>query len=102
MVEKAAYIGLDDVIHTPLLDGAPQVVEAVVRAPAGTVAVAAIFERRLENGFQHAFRGQFHYLVFEAADPQRAALLTARLRNVTPSLRLRAVSHPLQAGGQIG
>jgi hypothetical protein len=100
-IEKATYIGFDDVVNTLLLDGLSQRIKAVMGAPSGTITVATVFEHRLENGFQHTLRGQFHYLIFEATDPQWAPLLTAWLRNVTPSLCLWTISHPSQTGRQI-
>jgi hypothetical protein len=72
-----------------------------MRVSPRSVAVAAVVKQRLEQRFQHAFCGQFHDLVLEAADPQRSPFFTARLRNIRPTLRLRSVTHPLQAGGQI-
>src|SRR5262249_56141488 len=85
MIQKAAYVRFDEVIHTLLLDGASQGIQALVRTPLGTVAVATVFEERLEQGFEHAFGGQFHNLVFEAPHPQLPTFLTSRLPLHPPS-----------------
>src|SRR5215471_11944962 len=100
-VEKAAYVRFDEVMHTLLLDGASQCIQALVRTPLGTVAVATVFEERLEQWCEHAFGGQFHHLVFEAAHPQWPPFLTSRLRDIHPALGLRPVAHPLEASGPI-
>ena len=69
--------------------------------PLGAVAIATRFKQRLEEWFEHPLGGEFHDLVLEAADPQRAPRLTARLRNVDPALGLGTVAHPFEAGGEI-
>src|SRR2546427_10319109 len=43
-VEKAAYVRFDEVIHTLLLDGASQCIQALVRTPLGALAIATVFE----------------------------------------------------------
>src|SRR5262249_58956741 len=93
-VQKAAYVRFDEVMHTLLLDGASQCIQALVRTPLGAVAIATVFEERLEQWFEHAFGGQFHHLVFEAAHPQRPPFLTAPLRGIHPALVFRPVAHP--------
>jgi hypothetical protein len=100
-VEEAAYVGLYEDVDPLLLEGASQYVEALVRTTLGAVAVATLLEQRLEEWFEHTLGGQFHNFVLEAADPQRAPRLTARLGNVYPSLGLGTVSHAFEAGGQI-
>src|SRR5687768_5941918 len=101
VIEKPANIGLDQVIDTLLLEGPSQYIEALVRAAPRTVAIATLFEQGLEQRFNHPFGGQFHNLVLEAADPERSTLLTPGLRDIHPTLGLRPVAHPLEAGGQI-
>src|SRR4029450_784196 len=100
-IQKATYVRFDAVIHTLLLDGASQCLQTLVRTPLGTVAVATVFEERLDQGFEHAFGGQCHNLVFEAAHPRRPTLLTPRLRDIHPALGLRPVAHPFEASGPI-
>ena len=50
-IEEATYVGLDDIVNTLLLNGLPQRIDAVVRAPSRSIAVATVFEHGLENGF---------------------------------------------------
>ena len=50
-IEEATYVGFDDVVNTLLLNGLPQRIDAVVRAPSWSVAVATVFEHGLEDGF---------------------------------------------------
>jgi hypothetical protein len=71
-IEETSYVGFDDVVNTLLLNGLPQRIDTVVRAPSWAIAIATVFEHRLENGFQHTSGGQFHDLVLEAADTQRS------------------------------
>jgi hypothetical protein len=96
-VEEAAYVSLYEDVDPLLLEGAPQCVKTLVRATLGTVAVATVVEQRLKKWFKHTLGGEFHDLIFKAADAQRSSLLTARLRNVYPALGVRAVSHPFEA-----
>src|SRR5262245_9283424 len=96
-IEEAAYVSLYEDVDPLLLEGAPQCVKTLVRATLGTVAVATVVEQRLKKWFKHTLGGEFHDLIFKAADAQRSSLLTARLRNVYPALGVRAVSHPFEA-----
>src|SRR2546423_13488849 len=98
-VEEATYVGLYEDVDSLLLEGASQCVKALVGTPLGAVAIATLFKQRLEEWFEHPLGGEFHDLVFEAADPQRALRLTARLGNVYPALGLGTVSHAFEAGG---
>jgi hypothetical protein len=41
-IEKATYIGFDDVVNTLLLDGLSQRIKAVMGAPSGTITVATL------------------------------------------------------------
>src|SRR2546421_965459 len=100
-VEAATYVGLYEDVDSLLLEGASQCVKALVGTPLGAVAIATLFKQRLEEWFEHPLGGEFHDLVFEAADPQRALRLTARLGNVYPALGLGTVSHAFEAGGPI-
>jgi len=100
-VEEATYVGLYEDVDTLLLEGASQCVKALVGTTLGAVAIATLFEQRLEEWFEHPLGGEFHDLVLEAADPQRALRLTARLGNVYPALGLGTVAHPFEAGGEI-
>jgi len=86
-VEEATYVGLYEDVDSLLLEGASQCVKALVGTTLGTVAIATLFEQRLEEWFEHPLGGEFHDLVLEAADP-RALRLTARLGNVDPALGL--------------
>ena len=101
MIQKATYVGFYETVHTLWLDGTSQCIAALVLTPLGPVALATLFDYRLEPWRQHTLGGQCHALVLDAADPQWAAFLIARLRDVHPALGLRTVAHPLQAGGQI-
>ena len=67
----------------------------------GAVTIATILEQRFEEWFEHPLGSEFHDLVLEAADPQRAPRLTAWLGNVDPALGLGMVSHLFEAGGEI-
>src|SRR2546426_4184564 len=100
-VEAAAYVGLYEDVDLLLLEGASQCVEALVRTMLGAVAVATLLAQRLEEWFEHLLGSQLHTLVLEAANPQRASRLTARLGNGYPALGLGTVSHPFEAGGHI-
>jgi hypothetical protein len=100
-VEEATYVGLYEDVDSLLLEGASQCVKALVRTPLGAVAIATLFEQRLKQWFKHPLGGEFHDLVLEAADPQRALRLTARLGNIYPALGLGTVAHPCEAGGEI-
>src|SRR5262249_40618149 len=100
-VEEAAYVGLYEDVDPLLLEGASQCVKALVRTTLRAVAVATLLEQRLEERFEHPLGSEFHDLVLEAADPQRAPRLAARLGNVYPALGLGTVSHPCEAGGEI-
>jgi hypothetical protein len=73
VIEEASNVGFDDYVYSLLLDGPPYGVKAMMGVAPGSVTVATIVKQRLEQRFQHAFRGQFHYLVLEAADPQRVS-----------------------------
>src|SRR5215831_7645730 len=86
MIQKAAYVGLYEDVDPLLLEGASQCVQALVGTTLRAVAVATRLEQRLEEWFEHPLGGEFHELVLEAADPQRAPRLTARLGNVDPAL----------------
>src|SRR2546423_2853043 len=99
-IQEATYVGLYEDVDSLLLEGASQCVKALVGTPLGAVAIATLFKQRLEEWFEHPLGGEFHDLVFEAADPQRALRLTARLGNVYPALGLGTVSHAFEAGGQ--
>jgi len=87
-VEEATYVSLYEEVDALLLEGASQCVKALVGTTLGTVAIATLFEQRLKQWFEHSLGGEFHDLVLEAADPQRALRLTARLGNVYPALGL--------------
>ena len=50
-VEKPAYVGLDEVIHTLLLEGPTQCIQTLVRTPLGPVAVATFFDLGLKQRF---------------------------------------------------
>jgi hypothetical protein len=100
-VEEAASVGLYEEVDTFLLESASQSVKAPVRTMLGAVAVATLFEPRLEEWFEYPLGGEFHDLVLEAADPQRASRLTARLGNVYPTLGLGTVAHAFEAGGEL-
>jgi hypothetical protein len=100
-VEAATYVGLYEDVDTLVLEGASPCVQALVGTTLGAVAIATLFEQRLEEWFEHPLGGEFHDLVLEAADPQRALRLTARLGNVYPALGLGTVAHPFEAGGEI-
>src|SRR5262245_14169252 len=100
-VEEATYVGLYEDVDSLLLEGASQCVQALVRTPLGAGAIAPRFEPRLKEWFEHPLGGEFHALVLEAADPQRALRLTARLGNIYPALGLGTVAHPFEAGGAI-
>jgi hypothetical protein len=100
-IQEATYVGFYEDVDSFLLEGASQCVQALVGTPLGAVAIATLFEQRLEEWFEHPLGGEFHDLVFEAADPQRALRLTARLGNVYPALGLGTVSHAFEAGGEL-
>jgi len=100
-VEEATYVGLYEDVDPLLLEGASQCVKALVGTTLRAVAVATLLEQRLEEWFEHPLGGEFHDLVLEAADPQRALRLTARLGNIYPALGLGTVTHPFEAGGEI-
>src|SRR4030095_2059423 len=63
--------------------------------------IYTLFEQRLKEWFEYPLGGEFPALVLEAADPQRALRLTARLGNIYPALGLGTVTHPFEAGGEI-
>src|SRR5215475_12654640 len=100
-VEEATYVGLYEDVDPLLLEGASQCVKALVGTTLRAVAVATLLAQQLEEWFEHPLGGEFHDLVLEAADPQWASRLTARLRNVYPALGLGTIAHPFEAGGQI-
>src|SRR5215467_6095948 len=100
-VEEATYVGLYEDVDTLLLEGASQCVQALVGTMLRAVAVATLLEQRLEEWFEHPLGGEFYDLILEAAEPQRAPRLTARLGHVDPALGLGTVSHPFEAGGEI-
>jgi hypothetical protein len=100
-VEKAAYVGLYEDVDTLLLEGTSQCVKALVGTMLRAVAVATLLEQRLEERFEYPLGSEFHDLVLEAADPQRAPRLAAWLGNVDPALGLGTVAHPFEAGGEI-
>jgi hypothetical protein len=100
-VEEATDVGPYEDVDSLVLEGASQCVKALVGPPLGAVALATLFEQRLEEWFEHPLGGEFHDLVFDAADPQRALRLTARLGNVYPALGLGTVSHAFEAGGEL-
>ena len=97
MIQEAAYVSLYEDVDPLLLEGAPQCVKTLVGATLGAVAVATVIEQRLKKWCEHPLGGEFHDLVFKAADPQRPSLLTARLGNVYPALGVRSVAHPFEA-----
>ena len=101
MIQVATYVGLYEDVDTLLLEGASQCVKALVGTTLGAVAIATILEQRLEEWFEYPLSGEFHDLVLEAADSQRAPRLTAWLGNVYPALGLGSVSHPFEAGGEL-
>jgi hypothetical protein len=96
-VENAAHVGLYEVVHPLLLDRPSPCIPALVRTPLGAVARAAVCAEGLEPRFDHPLGGSLHHLVLEAAHPQRATRLPARLGHRRPPFGLRTVAHPLQA-----
>ena len=100
-IQEAVYVGLYEDVDMLLLEGASQCVKALVGTTLRAVAVATLLEQRLEEWFEHSLGSEFHDLVLEAADPQWAPRLAARLRNVYPALGLGTVAHPFEAGGEI-
>src|SRR5262249_8898932 len=99
-VEEAAYVGLYEGVEPLWPEGASQRVKALVGTTLRAVAVATLLEQRLAERFEHPLGGEFHDLVLEAADPQRASRLATRLRNVDSALGLGTVAHPFEAGGE--
>jgi len=100
-VAKAADVGLDEVVHPLLRDRPSQHIQALVRTPLGAIAIAAVCAEGREQRVDHPLGGPLPHRVLEAAHPQRATRLTARLRNRQPPFGLRTVSHPLQASRPI-
>jgi hypothetical protein len=94
-VEKASNVSLGDIIHLLLLDGASQIVQALVGTAIGSVPVAAVFEGLLVDRSQDPFYRKLNQLVFKAADPKRAAFSTAGLGDISSPLWLWPVLHIL-------
>ena len=63
--EEVPNIGLDDVVHALLLDRSTQFIQTPMLAAPRPVAVAAVFEHRLIDGFQYPFHRQFDQLIFK-------------------------------------
>jgi len=53
-IEKAAYVGLNDVVYTLLLDGLPQRIQALMRTTPGPVACDAPYQREFASTFRLA------------------------------------------------
>jgi hypothetical protein len=100
-VEEAAYVGLYEDVAPLVLESASQCVKALVGTTLRAVAVATLLEPRLEERFEPPLGSEFHALVLEAADPQRAPRLAPRLGTGDPALGLGTVAHPFEAGGEI-
>jgi len=62
--EEVPDVGLDDMVDALLLDHSPQRIQALMLAAFRSVAVAAVLELHLVDGFQHPFHRQLHQLVF--------------------------------------
>src|SRR5712691_3785932 len=94
VVIEALDVRLNDVAYLLLLNGAPKLVQGLVRRASRPIAVGTFYKVRFVYLLQYPRQRQRHQLVLKAQHAQRSLLARARFRNIDSLHWLRSITHP--------